>query len=46
MRRSRILVRLVHDENGIILARIVRKGSILLDPPGVALTDCFLPGGD
>jgi hypothetical protein len=31
-------------ENGIILTRIVRKGPILLGPPGITLTDCFLPG--
>jgi hypothetical protein len=31
-------------ENGIILTRIVREGPILLDPPGITLTDCFPPG--
>jgi len=31
-------------ENGIIITRIVREGPILLDPPGITLTDCFPPG--
>ena len=30
--------------DGIILTRIVREGPILLDPPGITLTDCFPPG--
>ncbi len=30
--------------DGLILTRIVREGSILLDPPGITLTDCFPPG--
>ena len=31
-------------EDGIILTRIVREGPILLESPGITLTDCFPPG--
>ena len=40
---------IVHHQRGadrIILTRIVREGPILLDPPGIKLTDCFPPGAD
>ena len=32
------------SEDGTILARIVREGPILLQPPGITRTDCFPPG--
>ncbi|HEY2621375.1 MAG TPA: Uma2 family endonuclease [Acetobacteraceae bacterium] len=31
-------------QNGAILTRIVREGPLLLEPPGITLTDCFPPG--
>jgi Uma2 family endonuclease len=41
---NRTIVHHERGENGIILTRIVREGPILLDPPGITLTDCFPPG--
>ena len=41
---NRTIVHHARGENGIILTRIVREGPILLEPPGIALTDCFPPG--
>jgi Uma2 family endonuclease len=38
------IVHHARGENGIILTRIVREGPILLEPPGITLTDCFPPG--
>lgn len=38
---------IVHHErgdDGIIVTRIVREGPIMLDPPGITLTDCFPSG--
>jgi Uma2 family endonuclease len=43
---NRTVVHHQRGENGIILTRIVREGPILLDPPGITLTDCFPPGAD
>lgn len=39
---------IIHHErgsDGIILTRIVREGPILLEPPGINLTDYFPPAG-
>jgi Uma2 family endonuclease len=33
-------------EDGTILTSIVHEGPILLDPPGINLSDCFPPGVD
>jgi len=41
---NRTVVHHEHGENGIILTRIVRDGPIMMDPPGITLADCFLPG--
>lgn len=41
---SRTVVHHARGENGIILTRIVREGPIVLEPPGITLTDCFPPG--
>jgi Uma2 family endonuclease len=41
---NRVVVHHARGENGIILTRIVRDGPIMLDPPGITLTDCFPPG--
>ena len=41
---SRTIVHHQRGENGIILTRIIHEGPILLDPPGITLTDCFPPG--
>lgn len=41
---NRTIVHHARGENGIILTRIVREGPILLEPPGITLTDCFPPG--
>jgi len=30
--------------DGIILTRIVQDGPIMLDLPGITVTDCFPPG--
>jgi len=43
---SRTIIHHARGENGIILTRIVREGPILLEPPGITLTDCFPPGVD
>ena len=40
----RTIIHHARGENGIILTRIVREGPIVLDPPGITLTDCFPPG--
>ena len=45
-RRSMNPTRWSRGENGIILTRIVRVGPIIMDPPGITLTDCFPPGVD
>jgi hypothetical protein len=41
---GRSIVHHARGKNGIILTRIVREGPIVLDPPGITLTDC-LPSG-
>jgi Uma2 family endonuclease len=41
---KRTIVHHERGENGIILTRIVRDGPIMMDPPGITLTDCFPPG--
>jgi Uma2 family endonuclease len=41
---NRTIVHHERGENGIILTRIVRDGPIVMDPPGITLTDCFPPG--
>ena len=41
---NRTVIHHARGENGIILTRIVREGPIVLDPPGITLTDCFPPG--
>jgi Uma2 family endonuclease len=41
---NRIIVHHERSTDGLILTRIVREGPILLDPPGIILTDCFPPG--
>ncbi len=43
---DRTIIHHQRGENGIILTRVVRDGPIQLDPPGLALTDCFPPGTD
>ncbi len=34
------------DANGIIVTRIVREGPLLLEPPGITLTDCCPPDAE
>ncbi|HME22737.1 MAG TPA: Uma2 family endonuclease, partial [Acetobacteraceae bacterium] len=41
---SRTIIHHQRSADGIILTRIVREGPILLEPPGITLTDCFPPG--
>ena len=41
---NRTIVHHQRGGEGIILTRIVHEGPILLEPSGVALTDCFPPG--
>ena len=41
---NRTIVHRERGENGIILTRIVREGPIVMDPPGITLSDCFPPG--
>ena len=43
---NRTIIHQAHGADGIILTRIVREGPILLDPPGIKLSDCFPPGVD
>lgn len=43
---NRTIIHHARGENGIILTRIVRDGPIIMDPPGITLTDCFPPGVD
>ena len=43
---NRTIIHHARGENGIILTRIIRDGPIVLDPPGITLTDCFPPGID
>jgi Uma2 family endonuclease len=43
---SRTIIHHACGENGIIFTRIVREGPILLESPGITLTDCFPPGVD
>lgn len=42
--KTRTIVHHTRGENDLILTRIVRDGPIMLDPPGITLTDCFPPG--
>jgi Uma2 family endonuclease len=42
---NRTIIHRARDKAGIILTRIVRAGPILLEPPGITLTDCSPPGG-
>ena len=41
---NRTIIHHQRGADGIILTRIVREGPILLEPPGITLTDCFPPG--
>ena len=41
---NRTIVHHERGDDGVIVARIVREGPILLDPPGINLTDCFPSG--
>jgi len=41
---NRTIIHHARGEDGVILTRIVRDGCILLDPPGITLSDCFPPG--
>ena len=41
---DRTIIHHARGDNGIILTRIVRDEPIILDPPGITLTDCFPPG--
>ena len=41
---NRTIVHHERSDDGVIVTRIVREGPILLDPPGITLTDCFPPG--
>ena len=41
---NRTVVHHARGEAGLILTRIIRDGPIVLDPPGLTLTDCFPPG--
>jgi Uma2 family endonuclease len=43
---NRTIIHHARGENGIILTRIIRGSPILLDPPGITLTDCFPRGVD
>ena len=40
---ERVIVHHARAEGGTILTRILRDGPILLDPPGIVLTDPFSP---
>lgn len=41
---NRTIVHHERGDDGVIVTRIVREGPILLDPPGIILTDCFPSG--
>ena len=41
---NRTIIHHERGEDGVILTRIVRDASVVLDPPGITLTDCFPPG--
>jgi len=41
---NRTIVHHERGDDGVIVTRIVREGPIVLDPPGITLTDCFPPG--
>jgi Uma2 family endonuclease len=41
---NRTIAHHARGEKGIILTRIVHDDPIVLDPPGITLTDCFSPG--
>jgi len=41
---NRTIVHHQRGENGLILTRIYHDSPILLDPPGITLTDCFPTG--
>jgi Uma2 family endonuclease len=41
---NRTIVHHERGDDGVIVTRIVREGPILLDPPGITLTDCFPSG--
>ena len=43
---NRTIIHHARGADGIILTRIVHEGPLLLDPPGIILTDCFPPGVD
>jgi Uma2 family endonuclease len=43
---NRTIIHHARDANGIILTRIVREGPLLLEPPGITLTDCFPREGE
>jgi Uma2 family endonuclease len=38
---NRTIIHHARDADGIILTRIVREGPVVLEPPGISLTDCF-----
>lgn len=41
---NRTIVHHERGDDGVIVTRIVREGPILLDPPGITLSDCFPSG--
>ncbi len=41
---NRTVIHHERGDSGIIHTRIVREGPIVLEPPGITLTDCFPPG--
>lgn len=41
---DRTIVHHQRDDCGTIHTRIVQEGPIILNPPGITLTDCFPPG--
>jgi len=41
---NRTIILHERGEAGVILTRIIRDASVVLDPPGITLTDCFPPG--
>jgi Uma2 family endonuclease len=44
--KNRTVIHHARGADGIILTRIVRDGPIVLEPPGITLTDCFPLEGD
>jgi Uma2 family endonuclease len=40
---NRTIIHHARGAEGIILTRIVREGPVVLEPPGITLTDCFPP---